>query len=71
MFFGSAEIFNRICVLNLQSSILNIESKKLKSNNSRDSYLWHHHLGHVNKKYLTKLHKDGYLDSFDWESFEE
>ena len=38
MFYGSAEMFNGIYVLNLHSPNLNIESKRLKSNNSKDSY---------------------------------
>ena len=65
IFYGFAEMLNRIYMLNLHSLNLNIESKRLKSNNSKDSYLWHYHLGHINEKCLTKLHKDGYLGSFD------
>ena len=65
MFNGSAEMFNEIYMLNLHNPSLNIESKRLKSNNSKDSYLWHCHLGHINEKRLTRLHKDGYLGSFD------
>ena len=65
MFFGSAEMFNGIYVLNLQCPILNIETKKLKSNNSKNLFLWHYHLGHINETRLTKLYKDGYLGSFD------
>ena len=71
MLYGSVEMFNEIYVLNLHSPNLNIESKRLKSNNSKDSYLWHCHLGHINEKRLTMLHKDGYLGSFDWESIEQ
>ena len=71
MFYGSAEMFNGIYVLNLHSPNLNIESKRLKSNNSKDSYLWHCRLGHINERRLTRLHKDGYLGSFDWESIEQ
>ena len=39
MFFGSAELFNRIYVLEIESLVLNINTKRLKSNNSNDSYL--------------------------------
>ena len=42
MFFGSTEMFNEIYILNLQSSILNIESKRLKSNHAMNSFLWHY-----------------------------
>ncbi|WVZ90398.1 LOW QUALITY PROTEIN: hypothetical protein U9M48_036704 [Paspalum notatum var. saurae] len=34
------------------------------------AYIWHCRLGHINKKRVEKLHKDGLLDSFDYESFE-
>ena len=64
-------MINGIYVLDLKSSILNIDTKRLKSKNSKDSYLWHYYLGHVSEKYLTKLHKDGYLSSFNWKLFEE
>ena len=65
MFYRSAKMFSEIYMLNLYSLNLNIESKRLKSNNFKDSYLWHYHLGDINDKHLTRLHKDGYLGSFD------
>ena len=65
MFFGSAEMFNEIYILNLQSPILNVESKRLKSNHAMISLLWHCRLDHINDKNLTRLHNDGYLDSFN------
>ena len=34
------------------------------------TYLWHCHLGHINEKHISKLHKDGFLDSFNFESIE-
>ena len=71
VFFSSAKMFSGIYVLNLESPILNIDTKRLKSNNSRDPYLWYYHMGHVNEKRLIKLHKDEYLGSFNWKSFEQ
>ena len=71
MFFGSAKMFNGIYILNLQSSILNIEFKRLKSNHATNSFQWHCRLGHINDKRLTRLHNDGYLGSFDWKSIEQ
>ena len=50
--------------------IYNISSKKIKPNDLNPTYLWHCHLGHINKKRISKLHKDGILNSFDYESFE-
>ena len=57
-------------MLNLQSLILDIESKRLKLNHATKSFLWHYRLGHIKDKRLTMLHNDGYLGSFDWESIE-
>ena len=45
-------------------------SKRLKSKDSNHTYLWQCRLGHVNEKRIQKLHKDGLLDSFDFESYE-
>jgi hypothetical protein len=33
-------------------------------------FIWHCHLGHINEKHIERLHKDGLLSSFDFESFE-
>ena len=34
------------------------------------TYFWHCRLGHINEKQISKLHQDGLLDSFDFESYE-
>lgn len=36
----------------------------------KQSYICHCRLGQINEKRIFKLHKDGYLDTFDYESFE-
>ena len=41
---------------------------KLESLNS--SYLWHCRLGHVSDKRVSKLNKQGYIGSFDYESYD-
>ncbi|KAJ9535962.1 hypothetical protein OSB04_un000872 [Centaurea solstitialis] len=42
------------------------------SNSELDkSSLWHHRLGHINKKRIAKLQSDGILESFDLKSDEE
>ena len=60
--------------LNIESSdhksIYNINNKKFKSNDLNPTYFWHCRLGHINEKRISRLHKDGLLDSFDYESFE-
>jgi hypothetical protein len=34
------------------------------------TFIWHYHLGHINEKRIDRLHKDGLLSSFDFESFD-
>ena len=73
MFYANADLHDGLYVLNLKpdnGSIYNIYTKKLKSNDSNMTYLWHCLLGHINEKRISKLHKDGFLDSFNFESIE-
>ena len=42
----------------------------MKSENLNSSYLWHCRLGHVSDKRVSKLHKQGDLGSFDYESYD-
>ena len=70
IFYASAQMNNRLYVLDLGMPNYNINSKKIKSNELNPSYLWHCRLGHINEKCISKLHKDGLLDSFDYESYE-
>ena len=48
--------------------IHNIEAKRCKVNNDSATYLWHRRLGHIGVKRMKKLHKDGILESLDYES---
>jgi hypothetical protein len=41
-----------------------------ESDKTNTTYLWHHRLGHIGKKRMKKLHSDGLLESFDYESFD-
>ena len=51
--------------------VLNINmTKKRKLEDLNSSFLWHYRLGHIGKDRISKLHRDGYLGSFDYESFE-
>ena len=45
-------------------------TKKAKTTQSSQTYLWHCRLGHINIKRIKKLLQEGILDSFDLESFE-
>lgn len=69
--YGVAQLFNGLYILDLEMPIYNINTKRFKSNDSNPTYLWHCRLGHINEKRISKLHKDGFLDSFDFESYEK
>jgi hypothetical protein len=34
------------------------------------TFIWHCRLGHINEKRIERFHKDGLLNSFDFESFD-
>ena len=73
MFYANTDLHDGLYVLNLKHesrSVYNINTKKLKSNDLSMTYLWHCHLHHINDKCISRLHKDGFLHSFDFESFE-
>ena len=60
-------------LLNIDRSdthIHNIEAKRCKVNNDSATYLWHCRLGHIGVKCMKKLHKDGFLESLGYESFD-
>jgi len=47
-----------------------INYKKNRLDNQYPSYLWHYRLDHINKIRISKLHKEGYFDHFDYELHE-
>ncbi|GKC67581.1 retrotransposon protein, putative, ty1-copia subclass, partial [Tanacetum coccineum] len=52
-----------------ERSIYTCSNKKTK-HNLDSTFLWHCHLGHINKKCIEKLQHDGLLESIDDESFD-
>jgi hypothetical protein len=61
----------RAYVLNLEKTeINNVNAKRIHKHDSNPTYVWHCHLGHIGKKRIERLHKNGLLDSFDYESIE-
>ncbi|GJV62359.1 zinc finger, CCHC-type containing protein [Tanacetum coccineum] len=52
-----------------ERSIYTCSNKKTK-HNLDSTFLWHCHLGHINKKRIEKLQHDGLLESIDDESFD-
>ena len=72
IYYGNAILDNGLYILDLNNtkSIYNIDTKRVKSNELNPTYFWHCRLGHINEKRISKLHKDGALGSFDFESYE-
>ena len=67
VFYGSAQLINGLYILDQMNPIYNINTKRSKINDSNQTYLWHCHLGHISEERISKLHKDGLLDSFIFE----
>ena len=54
---------NGLYVLNLEETgINNVNAKRVRKHDSNPTYLWHCRLGHIGKKRIERLHKDGLLD---------
>ena len=70
LFYGLAQLINGLYILNQENTIYNINTKRSKINNSNQTYLWHCRLGHISEKRISKLHKDGLLDSFVFEQLD-
>ena len=68
--YVTGELNNGIYILNLTTPIFNVDNKRQKIDNIKDSYLWHCRLGHINEKRMNKLYKLGNLESFDLESYD-
>jgi hypothetical protein len=62
---------NGLFGLNLDDSpICNIIAKRSRPNDLSPTYIWHCRLGHISEKRMKKLHNDGLLTLFDFESYE-
>src|SRR4051812_25598024 len=71
MFMADDPIVNGLFILNLDdASVYNVSAKRLRPNDLSPTYLWHCRLGHISEKRMKKLHGDGLLTSFDFESYE-
>ncbi|KAK8590161.1 hypothetical protein V6N12_024544 [Hibiscus sabdariffa] len=70
LFYGSAQLISGLYILNQENMIFNINTKKLKTNDSNQTYLWHCRLGHISERRISKLHKDGLLDPFVFEQLD-
>ena len=70
IFYFSGTINNGIYLLDQSSQILNLHTKRLKTDNIKPSFLWHCRLCHISEKRLSKLHKFGDLGSFEYDSYD-
>jgi hypothetical protein len=71
MFVASAPIKNGLFVLSLDDSpICNVSAERLRPNDLNPSYMRHCRLGHISDKRMKKLHSDGLLTLFDFDSYE-
>jgi hypothetical protein len=62
---------NGLYVLDLKDkSVCNINVKRARLNDLNSTFIWHCCLCHINTKHIERLHKDGLLSSFDFESFD-
>jgi hypothetical protein len=69
MFVAFASIMNGLFILNIDDSpMYNISAKRPQPNDLSPTYMWHYCLGHISEKHMKKLHSDGLLTSFDFES---
>ena len=68
--YGSAQLVNGLYILDQVNLIYNINTKRSRTNDSNQTYLWHCRLGHISEKRITKLYKDSFLDSFVLEQLE-
>ena len=67
--YGIAHSENGLYVLSLDKQFYNVNNttKKTKTIESNETYLWHCRLGHINIKRIKKLLQEGVLDSFNLE----
>ncbi|KAJ9539066.1 hypothetical protein OSB04_031799 [Centaurea solstitialis] len=70
VFYFKATPSNGLYVLNLQENKEVYHISKRYKEIEDQTYLWHCRLGHINKKRIEKLRKEGFLGSFDFRPFD-
>ena len=66
-----ARLFNGLYVLDFDYTLIYNVNKRLKENDSNQTYLWHCRLSHINENRISKLHNDGFLDKFDFKPYNQ
>ncbi|KAJ9566025.1 LOW QUALITY PROTEIN: hypothetical protein OSB04_001991 [Centaurea solstitialis] len=69
IFYFKATPTNGLYVLNLQENTEVYHISKRSKEIEDQTYLWHCHLSHINKKRIEQLQKGGFLGSFDFRPF--
>ena len=71
MFVALVSIVNGLFILNLDDApVCNVNAKRPRLNELSPTYMWHCRLGHISENRMKRLHDDGLLTSFDFESYE-
>jgi hypothetical protein len=71
IFYAHSPLVNELYVLDLEDNYFyNINMKRARLNDLNPNFIWHCLLGHINEKRIERLHKDGLLRSFNFESFD-
>jgi hypothetical protein len=71
IFYTHCPLVNGLYVLDLEDKyVCNINMKRARLNDLNPIFIWHCCLGHINEKHVERLHKDGLLSSFNFESFD-
>jgi hypothetical protein len=71
IFYAHCSLVNGLYIIDLEDrTVCNINVKRARLNDSNPTFIWHFCLGHINEKRIERLHKDGLLSSFDFESFD-
>ena len=70
VFYCHEPVQSGLFIVNLdrETHIHNTDAKCQKTKELNTTYLWHCRLGRIGHKRMKKLHRDGLLTSFDFES---
>ena len=63
-------LHNGLFILDITPHIMNVSVSKRKRYGVNSTYLWHCRLSHIHEGRIQKLLKDGYIDPFNYESYE-
>jgi hypothetical protein len=71
IFYAYCPLVNELYVIDLEDkSVCNTNMKRDRLNDVNPTFILYCRLGHINKKHIGRLHKDGLLNSFHFESFD-